>query len=189
MNKKKYKLVLLLFLAMVIGTLVFFVLHGRTPLSDKKYGFQYYVPQQMPKGQYIHDSRISVHKYGEKTYGISASMNLRNASHNRIYAIDERRSNASDVDNIKVAANSLEPLSEKPTCSSRQTQKKQLYRLCHWIDSNTIGVHEVNFIKDKTYINTTFPSSKTEAIPVNEIDEYVDSFIRADPPKKVISGI
>jgi hypothetical protein len=52
------------------------------------------------------------------------------------------------------------------------------YRLCHWTDYSKIDVHEIQFIKDGTFINVQIPTKTSEVISVEEISKFVDSFTK-----------
>jgi hypothetical protein len=154
------------------------------PLSDSVWGFQYYVPQKLPRGIHITDSRISVFEEANTIYSVGAELNFR--TEDWVYSIREYRSGgAPEVTKLR----DFNTDSILPTCMQRTTEAGQGYRLCHWLDYGRISVYEIKFAKGDTYFDSQFPAKKSQVIPMSELDAYVDSFKKADPPKQIIRGI
>lgn len=154
------------------------------PLADPKWGFQFYTPQQLPSGFRVAGSRISVGSSDGKIFGVSAEMNY--GTTNWIYSLSEYRNDGTQE---RTSLRNFDTNSVSPTCTQRVTRANQDYRLCHWIDYGRISVYEIKFVKNGTAFNSTFPAKKGQIIPMMELDAYVDSFEKSDPPKQIIRGI
>src|SRR5665213_423030 len=63
------------------------------PLSNSKYGFQFYQPTQLPVGFHITEKRIDILKPDGEFLGINAEMNFRTVDW--VYEIQETRANTS----------------------------------------------------------------------------------------------
>jgi hypothetical protein len=189
MTKRRVSIWILAILTIGIGLVLAVKVHQKKwaydhPLSDPKWGFQFYVPQKLPYGFRITDSRISVGSSDGKVFGIGAEMNF--GTKNWIYSLSESR-NTEDYKHAD--SQNFNPDSVNPTCMQRITKSHQEYRLCHWLDYDRISVYEIKFIKGNVNFDTNFPAKKGQIIPMSELDTYVDSFVKADPPKQVIRGI
>ncbi len=154
------------------------------PLSDPKWSFQFYMPQKLPQGIHITDSRISVFEEADEIYSVSAELNFR--TEDWVYSVGEYRSNGqSETTGLK----DFDINSVTPTCAQRATKLNQSYRLCHWLDYGRISVYEIKFAKGNAAIDSRFPTKKGHVISMSELDTYVDSFKKMDPPKKIVRGI
>jgi hypothetical protein len=186
--KLNKKLILLcLFLASIVGFSLWCAQKAwlyNHPLFDPKWGFQFYVPQQLPSGIHATGSRIDVGSSDGKIFGVSAEMNY--GTTNWIYSLSEYRSDGTQE---RTSLRNFDTNSVLPTCTQRVTRANQDYRLCHWIDYGRISVYEIKFTKNGTAFHSAFPAKKGQVIPMSELDAYVDSFKKADPPKQIIRGI
>ncbi len=160
------------------------------PLSNSKYGFQFYQPTQLPSGFHITEKRIDIVKPDGEFLGIQAEMNFRTVDW--VYTIQESRANtsASPVSNTTATKlDNYDPKSVGFTCEQQRSPKGQSYRLCHSVDYGKISVYETSFIKDKTYISTRFPTTTDKVVPIDQINTYVDSFVKAKAAGfKILSG-
>lgn len=181
-------LIILLIIVVIIGTYRYKTTH---PLSDPRFGFQYYKPTVLPNGFKITDKRIDIANPDGRLYGISADLNLR--TEDWIYAIRESKTNSKSSPDSSSTSTTLydyDPNSVGVTCKQVVSPKGQSYRLCHWIDYGRISVYEVNFIKGSTYINTQFPGTTKNTVPILEISNYVDGFTKAKAIGfKTVSGL
>lgn len=159
--------------------------HNRTndPLVDKQQGFQVLMPKSLPGGQKITGQRINVwHERTEegiptrKIQSLSVGMNLR--KEDWVYAIREYR--AFSDEGTKTRPRNYDATSIRPTCIQQTSSRRTTYRLCHWTDYGRISVFEVRFVRQQTYIWTTFPTTLQKPISLKEIDKYVDSFSPVD---------
>lgn len=165
-----------LIVLILIGVAVAYNWYASThPLSNKQNGFQYYEPTKLPDGFHITQKRILIYKPHGRTNSIQAEMNLR--TEDWVYEISEQNNGGTNGPSTTLA--NYNPASIKPTCRQVETSQHQSYRLCHWIDYGRIGVYQVQFVKGKTFIGTTFPGTTTSVVPVNAISTYVDSFVAA----------
>ncbi len=156
------------------------------PLSNWRFGFQYYKPTELPAGFHITDKRIDILSPDGKLFGIDAEMNLR--TEDWVYSITESKVMEGDSD-VYTSLNNYDPSSIGVTCRQGHSPKLQLYRLCHWVDYGRISVYEVKFIRGNTYINTDFPGKTSSVVPVSVIDRYVDSFVKGSATGfKILSG-
>lgn len=160
------------------------------PLSNSKYGFQFYQPTQLPDGIHITEKRITILKPDGKFLGIKVEMNFRTVDW--VYGIQESRADTSaspDRSTATTKLNNYDPRSIGFTCEQHVSPKEQSYRLCHSIDYGKISVFETNFIKNNTYISTRFPTTTDKVIPVKQINTYVDSFVKSKASGfKILSG-
>jgi hypothetical protein len=161
------------------------------PLSNSRFGFQYYKPTNLPAGFHITDKRIDIANPDGQLYGISAELNLR--TEDWVYAIRESRANSEaspDSSSTRTNLRNYDPKSVAVTCEEQTSPKGQPYRLCHWIDYGRISVYEVNFVKGGTFINTQLPGTINVVVPVYQISNYVDSFVKASATGfKTVSGL
>ena len=160
------------------------------PLSNSKFGFQLYRPTQLPSGFHIREKRIDIVKPDGEFLGIQAEMNFRTVDW--VYTIQESKANtgASPDSNITTTKlNNYDPKSTGFTCGQQRSPKGQSYRLCHSVDYGKISVFETNFIKDNTYISTRFPTTTDKVVSIDQINAYVDSFVKAKAAGfKILSG-
>lgn len=147
------------------------------PLSDPKYGFQFYQPTQLPPGIHIADKEIDIVKPDGEFLGIDAVMSFRTVD--AVYSVTESRADTGDKPAVITKLNNYNPKSTGWTCRQQRSPKGQSYRLCHSVDYGRISAFSVNFIKDKTFISTDFPTTTDTVIPINQINTYVDSFVKA----------
>lgn len=135
-------------------------------------GFKYFEPSYLPPGISIKQKRISVLSGGY----IEAEQDFRTVDW--VYEIMEYKADGPVDGNsgIGTASQNYNTDSVKPTCDILSSTKGQQYRLCHWIDYGRIGVYQVNFIKDGTFINSEIPTTLQQKITISEISLYVDSF-------------
>jgi hypothetical protein len=134
-------------------------------------GFKYFEPSYLPPGVSIKQRRISVLPRGY----IEAEQDFRTVDW--VYEIMEYKANGPiGTTSIGTANQNYNTDSIKPTCDILSSAKGQQYRLCHWIDYGRIGVYEVNFIKDGTFIDSEIPTTLQQKITISEISLYVDSF-------------
>lgn len=129
-------------------------------------GFKYYEPSYLPKDVSIKAKRISINKYAPT----QVEQNFR--TEDWVYSIREYKA----TDSIGTAEQNYDAKSIKPTCNIEISSKMTKYRLCHWIDYGKIGVHEIKFTKDGTFINAQIPTKTSEVISIDEINKFVDSF-------------
>lgn len=174
-RRKTGIIVLITLLVVVLG--VFFVkqFYSVYPLMNSTYGFQYYAPTKLPAGFTVKDKRVNVISYGGKTHGVSAELNLR--TEDWVYSIREYRHTDEET---KTSLNNYDPMSIGVTCQQQTSPQEQEYRLCHWTDYGKISVFEVKFVKGKTFIDTTFPTTTNKVVPVSELGNYVDSFKKSN---------
>ena len=160
------------------------------PLSNSKYGFQFYQPTQLPVGFHITEKRIDILKPDGEFLGINAEMNFRTVDW--VYEIQETRANTSSSPTSSTVSTKLtnyDPMTTGFTCEQQQSPEGQSYRLCHSIDYGKISNFGVNFIKGQTYISTNFPTSVGKIVPISQINTYVDSFVKARATGfKLLSG-
>lgn len=180
----KRKPLLIIFLVVVL-CVAYVKWHNRAadPLLDKQQGFQVLMPKSLPSGQKITGQRINIwHQRDEegiptrKIESLSAELNLR--KEDWVYAIREYR--AFSDEGTKTRLTNYDATSVQPTCIQQTSLQRTTYRLCHWIDYGRISVFEVKFVKQQTYIWTTFPTTLQKPISAQELDEYVDSFSPVD---------
>jgi hypothetical protein len=135
-------------------------------------GFKYFEPSYLPPGISIKQKRISILSGGY----IEAEQDFRTVDW--VYEIMEYKADGLVDGNssIGTASQNYNTASIKPTCDILSSDKDQQYRLCHWIDYGRIGVYEVKFIKDGTFINSEIPTTLRQKITINEVSQYVDSF-------------
>jgi len=152
--------------ALILLVLAFFVFRYLEP----DVGFRYYEPAYLPPGVSIKEKRISV--IGDGANNTAVEQNFR--TENWVYEIQEYR--AEYTDTIGGADQNYDPKSTQPTCNTRVSPEKMLYRLCHWIDYGRIDVHEVKFIKNGTFVNVQIPTILQQQVTIQEIDKFVDSF-------------
>lgn len=91
-----------------------------------------------------------------------------------VYVIQEESADKSST--IGTANQDYDPSSEIPTCRIQNTTADVRYRLCHWVDYGRINVHEVDFIKDGTRVYSQIPTQTNQAISIDQIEKYIDSF-------------
>lgn len=165
----------------IIACLVGWYWYSSThPLSNAMYGFQFYRPTYLPAGMHITEKRIDILRPDGEFLGIQAEMNFRTVDW--VYAIQESRASTNDSplpDTITTTLHNYDPASNDFTCEQQLSPKGQSYRLCHSVDYGKIGVFEVNFVKGGTYIGTRFPTAVGRTIPLDQINTYVDSFVKA----------
>lgn len=135
-------------------------------------GFKYFEPSYLPPGISIKQKRISIMPRGY----IEAEQDFRTVDW--VYEIMEYKADEPVDGNssIGTANQNYNTDSVEPTCDILSSGKGQQYRLCHWIDYGRIGVYEVKFIKDGTFIDSQIPTTLQQKITINEIRQYVDSF-------------
>lgn len=136
-------------------------------LSNPGVGFVYYEPTYLPPHISIKAKRISITRGN-----ISVEQNFR--TEDWVYSIAESRVNRS----IGSANQDYRPESIKPTCSIRATQAGTQYRACHWIDYGRINVHEIKFVKGRTFIDAQIPTTVNQEINLQQLDTFVDSFTK-----------
>lgn len=150
------------------------------PLANPTFGFQLYVPTQLPKGVNITERQINVSYNGEgKQYDLSAKMNFR--TKDWLYSIIEFKYDAKRIPgtDIITAQDSYDPDDSNTTCQQRTAPDARSYRLCHWHDFSEVSVYEIKFVIDGTYIVARMPSKIDHIIPVEELDAYVGSFTKS----------
>lgn len=184
MNSKRstpVKRILLILVGLaVVGSLVWHWYSSTHPLSNSKYGFQFYQPTRLPDGIHIMQKRITINKPSGVFTGIQAEMNFRTVDW--IYSIQESRINTSaspDSGTVTTKLRNYNPKSADWTCRQQVSPKGQTYRLCHSVDYGKIGVFAINFIKSQTYISTKFPTTIDTVFSTSQFDAYVDSFTKA----------
>jgi hypothetical protein len=175
-------------LALVFTLLTLLVLYltywaiSTNPLStttNPKYGFPYYKPTMLPSGFSITKKRIDL---GLQPQFMAAEMNLRDTDW--VYEIRETNGSYADPTATDIDADNYNPSSISVTCTQRSSPKGQGYRLCHWVDYGKVSVYEVKFIKLEnmdhiTLVETEFPSTTNRVLSAQELNTYVDSFIKA----------
>lgn len=129
-------------------------------------GFAYYEPAYLPAGVSIKAKRIAINRYAPT----QVEQNFR--TEDWVYSIREYKANAG----IGTAGQNYDQKSVKPTCNIETSPAMTKYRLCHWIDYGKIDVHEIKFVKSGTFINAQIPSKTSQAISIQEIGRFVDSF-------------
>jgi len=180
-NRRRLKWAAVLVFSAVCLLYIAYWYISTNPLSiPTKYSFQYYNPTKLPAGFAITAKRIDI---GLATNAPVAEMNLR--TEDWVYEISESDGGLAEPTTTEVDVNNYTPNSVKPTCTGITSSQKQYYRLCHWLDYGRISVYEVKFMKydnnheNPTFIVTEFPSTKDRIIDQSEIDNYVDSFVKA----------
>lgn len=181
----------LLVLGLIITAAAVWHWHSSThPLSNAKYGFQFYQPKLLPVGFRITEKRIDIVKPDGEFLGIDAEMNFRSVDW--VYEIHESKADTGASPDSSRATTSLHnynPHSAAFTCEQQRSPNGQSYRLCHSIDYGKISVFETIFIKNGTYISTRFPTTTDNVVPVSQINTYVDSFVKARATGfKILSG-
>jgi hypothetical protein len=174
-NRKQLKIfAVLLFIALLISYAAYWYT-STNPLS-----FNFYNPTKIPANLTIKAKRIDLaNQYRDPV----AEMNLR--TEDWVYAITERDGSNADPTATVAYVDNYDPTSVKPTCKEKISPNKQGYRLCHWTDYDRIGVYEIKFMKyDKqkenpTFIEAELPVTKDRIISESEIDNFVDSFVKA----------
>lgn len=128
-------------------------------------GFKYFEPSYLPPNISIKEKRIAI-----SSGFVTAEQNFRTVDW--VYEIQEYKADSS----IGSADQKYDVNSTEPSCSILTSFAGQQYRLCHWIDYGRIGVYEVKFIKDGTFISSQVPTTLQQKLNVSEISQYVDSF-------------
>jgi hypothetical protein len=135
-------------------------------------GFTYLEPSYLPPGVSIKQKRISILSGGD----VEAEQDFRTVDW--VYEIMEYKADGPVDGNsaLGTANQNYNTDSVSPTCDILSTSRGQQYRLCHWIDYGKIGVYEVKFIEDGTFIDSQIPTTLQQKISTVEISRFVDSF-------------
>ena len=153
----------LILVGLVIGFIIF--RHFNPSL-----GFGYFEPSYLPPHTSIKAKRINITR-GD----IKVEQNFR--TEDWVYSIREYKSR----DVVGTTVQNYDPKSLRPTCDTRSTPLRNLYRICHWIDYGKIDVHEAKFIKAGTFIAAQIPTTLNNSISLQQIDKFVDSFKPRSP--------
>jgi len=135
--------------------------------------FQFYEPTQLPAGVAIKQKRVDQFGTPGHIRGTTVELNFRTVDW--VYSVDERPIDPEGYGLVTTLHN-YDPTSTKPTCEQRHTAGGMSYRLCHWIDYGRINVYQTNFAKGSTSITSRMPNETDQAIPVESLDTFVDSF-------------
>jgi hypothetical protein len=129
--------------------------------------FKYFEPAYLPPGVSVKAKRISVTRGSTE-----AEQNFR--TEDWVYSIREYKA----TEGIGQAKQDYDARSIQPTCILLTTSKGMPFRLCHWTDYGRIGVYEVKFIKEGTFVNAQIPTTLQQRISSHQMATFVDSFAR-----------
>jgi hypothetical protein len=115
---------------------------------------------------------------------MSADLNFR--TQDWVYSIQESKDTEGHV---TTALKNYNPTSIGVTCIQENTVKQISYRLCHWTDYGRISVYEIKFSQQGTFISSRMPVAKGQGVHISDLNTYVDSFVKAKPPKQIVRGI